>query len=125
MGAEHPRHRINHVGLARTVRSHDHSDPRFEFERGRISEGLKSLHGQPLQVHRSDPTNAGEGPLNEGSRLDLTVFTEEGGAAVVLDPDNGLTAPPTRFTFPGVDLVKLLVVPWFSVQIDKLLVSQC
>ena len=48
---EHPRHRIDHVGLAAAVRADDDGDARFHLERGGVGEGLEALERQRLQEH--------------------------------------------------------------------------
>ena len=59
--AEHPRHRVNDVGLPRPIGADHDGDPGLELERGRVSERLEPLHRQSLQVHRGDPSNADGG----------------------------------------------------------------
>ena len=52
LGAEHPRHRVDHVRLATAVRPHHDGDPRLEFEHGRVGERLETFECQRLQEHR-------------------------------------------------------------------------
>ncbi len=47
--AEHPRHGVDDVRLARSVRADDNANPRLELERGLVGEGLEALQGQRLQ----------------------------------------------------------------------------
>lgn len=49
--AHHPAERVDDVGLARTVRSDDARDTRFEPERGRRGERFEPAEGQGLEVH--------------------------------------------------------------------------
>ena len=58
LGAEHPGHGVDHVGLPAPVGAHDHGDPGLEFEHRRVGEGLETLHAERLQEHRGDPTGA-------------------------------------------------------------------
>ena len=62
LGTEHPGHGVDDVGLAAAVRAHHHGDPRFEFEHGRIGEGLESLEGEGLQEHRALTLPVERGP---------------------------------------------------------------
>ena len=56
LGAEHPGHGVDHVGLAAPVRPDHHRDPGLELEHRRVGEGLETLHAERLQEHRGDPT---------------------------------------------------------------------
>ena len=56
LGAEHPGHGVDHVGLAAPVGPDDHGDARLELQHGRVREGLEPLHAERLQEHRGDPT---------------------------------------------------------------------
>ncbi len=56
LGAQHPGHGVDHVGLAAPVGPDDHGDARLELQNGRVREGLEPLHGERLQEHRGDPT---------------------------------------------------------------------
>jgi len=50
--AHHPGERVDDVGLARAVGADDAGDARLELKGGGRGEGLESLEGQALQVHR-------------------------------------------------------------------------
>ena len=56
LGAEHPGHGVDDVGLAAPVGADDHRDPGLELQHGRVGEGLEALHAERLQEHRGDPT---------------------------------------------------------------------
>ena len=43
LGAEHPGHGVDDVGLAAAVGTDHHGDPGLEFEHGRVGEGLETL----------------------------------------------------------------------------------
>src|SRR3954451_23066623 len=47
--AEHPRHGIDDVRLARAIRADDHTHAGLELERGLVREGLEALQGQRLE----------------------------------------------------------------------------
>jgi len=53
LGPEDPSDGVDDVGLARTVGSDHGRYARFEFECGGVSEGLKTLHSEALQKHRT------------------------------------------------------------------------
>ena len=55
LGAEHPRHGVDDVGLAAAVRADHDGDAGLQEQRRRIREGLEALEGQRLQEHRSPP----------------------------------------------------------------------
>ena len=55
LGAEHPGHGVDDVGLAAPVGPHDHGDPRLEFQHRRVREGLEALHAERLQEHSGRP----------------------------------------------------------------------
>ncbi len=52
LGAQHPRHRVDHVGLPAAVRADDDRQPRLELESGRLGEGLEALQGERTKKHR-------------------------------------------------------------------------
>ena len=56
LGAEHPGHGVDHVGLAAPVGPHHDGDARLELQHRGVGEGLESLHAERLQEHRGDPT---------------------------------------------------------------------
>ena len=56
LGAEHPGHGVDDVGLAAPVGADHHGDPGLEFQHRRVGEGLETLHAERLQEHRGDPT---------------------------------------------------------------------
>ena len=47
----HPGEGVDHIRLARSVRTDHTGDARFEREGGRLREGLEPLEGQALQIH--------------------------------------------------------------------------
>ena len=86
LGAEHPGHRVHHVGLAAAVRADDDSDPRFELQGGGLGEGLEALQGQRAQKHRCPKATGGRGPF---SRTLSPVRTGPSGAKLTHDDDGG------------------------------------
>ena len=52
LGAQHPRHRVDHVRLPAAVRADDDRQPRLELESGRLGEGLEALQGERTKKHR-------------------------------------------------------------------------
>ena len=56
LGAEHPGHGVDDVGLAAPVGPDHHGDPGLELQHRRVGEGLETLHAERLQEHRGDPT---------------------------------------------------------------------
>ena len=55
LGAEHPGHGVDDVGLAAPVGTHDHGDPGLELQHGGVGEGLEALHAERLQEHSGRP----------------------------------------------------------------------
>ena len=55
LGAEHPGHGVDDVGLAAPVGTDDHGDPGLELQHGRVGEGLEALHAERLQEHSGRP----------------------------------------------------------------------
>ena len=55
LGAEHPGHGVDDVGLAAAVGADDDGDPRLELEHRGVGERLEPLHAERLQEHRSRP----------------------------------------------------------------------
>ena len=51
--AEHPAHRVNHVGLAAAVGTENGCDTMVEFQPGTVDEGLESLQFDGFQTHRN------------------------------------------------------------------------
>ena len=51
LGAQHPRHGVDDVGLAAAVGADHDRDPRLELERGRVGERLEAFEGERLQEH--------------------------------------------------------------------------
>ena len=59
--AEHPRDRVDDVGLARPVGADDDGDPGFEHHRGAVGERLEPLEVETLQEHSSsEATRSGQ-----------------------------------------------------------------
>ena len=54
MLTHHPSECIDNIGLARTIRTYDAGDSRFEVKRGRRSEGFKSFERERLQIHAAN-----------------------------------------------------------------------
>jgi hypothetical protein len=57
LGAQHPGHGVDDVGLAAAVGADHDRDARLELENSGVGEGLETLHAEGPQEHRSDPTN--------------------------------------------------------------------
>ena len=51
LGTEHPADRVDHVGLARSVRPDDHGHARLERQLGGVREGLEALDLECLEEH--------------------------------------------------------------------------
>ncbi len=56
LGPQHPRDRVDHVGLAAPVGADHHGDPGLELQHRRVGKGFETLHAERLQEHRGDPT---------------------------------------------------------------------
>ena len=101
LGAEHPGHGVDDVGLAAPVRADHHRHPGLELQHRRVREGLETLHAERLQEHRGDPI----GGLRVAEGSHLAVFAEEGRATAGLHPHDGVAAAAAGLALAVVDLV--------------------
>ena len=88
LGAEHPGHRVDDVGLAAPIGPDHDGDAGFEFQHGRVRKGLETLHAERLQEHRSDPTGCLTRLRGNAAAVAQVVPTGRDGAAGA-DPEAG------------------------------------
>ena len=80
--AEHPRDGVDHVRLARPVRTDDDGHARFELQGGGVGERLETFEGERLQEHGVGDPN-GRDPATQPPPPDLYVNAVEAGAGSV------------------------------------------
>ncbi len=80
LGAEHPGHGIDHIGLAASVGADHHRDPRLELERRGLGEGLEAFDGEGLQEHWTTRLPVPAGPVADDRFPAETVALATAGA---------------------------------------------
>ncbi len=130
LGAEHPRHCVDHVRFAAAVRPHHDGDPGLEFEHGRVGKRLETFECQRLQEHRPLTLPGGVlqrevlRPEPRSPRSDLAVLAEERRAPSGLDAHDGRSAAAAGLALTVVGLVLVLVVADLPEEVAVLLVRQ-
>ena len=61
LGTEHPRHRVDDVGLAAAIGPDHHGDARLELERGGLGKRLEPLQGEGFQEHAGEASGGSGG----------------------------------------------------------------
>src|SRR5205823_5311230 len=89
---EHPRDRVDHVGLARAIRTDHAGDPWLELESGGGGEGLEALDRQALEMHETPRQAGGSYPGRVPPRSEAARQRHTEGVTQLPNPDTMMRA---------------------------------